>query len=115
MYVFATSKQDRLYQLQMESLTGRQAGSKEHDIVVAEVFEHEQGHLGIEELPLDKCRQLEQQYHILPGHFKVVLVGKDLTVKLCADSCVSYEEIVMRVENDSHEIKCNRHSPSDGQ
>jgi len=98
LYVFAASKRERRYQLQMESLAERGTELTEHDIVVVEVFENEQGTIGSAGLPHDKRQELRQRYQVLPGQFKVVLVGRDLHIQLCAKSCISYEEIVMRIE-----------------
>jgi hypothetical protein len=98
LYVFSPSKEERLYQLQMDTLSDRQLALSDHDVVIAEVFENEDGHIGVDELPCDRCRGLRQQFNIMPGQFKVMLVDKDSAVKLCAESCVSCEEVFMRVE-----------------
>jgi len=100
LYVFSPSKEERLYQLQMDTLSDRQLALDDHDVVIAEVFENEDGHIGVHELPCDRCRGLRQQFNIMPGQFKVMLVNKDSAVKLCAESCVSCEEVFMRVEKD---------------
>lgn len=104
LYLFAASKHERLYQLQMESLVAYAPESLEQDIIIAEVFENGEGHIGSSKLPRDKCQELWQQYHILPSQFKIVLVGRDSTVILCSESCVSYEEVVMRIKNESHKM-----------
>ncbi|MDH4202678.1 MAG: DUF4174 domain-containing protein [Phycisphaerae bacterium] len=100
LYVFSPSKEERLYQLQMDTLSDRQLALNDHDVVIAEVFENEDGHIGVDELPCDRCRGLRQQFHIMPGQFKVMLVDKDSAVKLCAESCVSCEEVFLRVEKE---------------
>lgn len=100
LYVFSPSKEERLYQLQMDTLSDRQLALNDHDVVIAEVFENEDGHIGVNELPYDRCRGLRQQFHIMPGQFKVMLVDKDSSVKLCAESCVSCEEVFLRVEKE---------------
>ena len=98
LYVFSPSKQERRYQVQMETLADRQIALNDHHVVIAEVFEHEDGHIGPEEIHIESSDGLRREYHILPGQFKVVLVGKDDSVKLQADSCISCEEVIMRVE-----------------
>ena len=100
LYVFSPSRKERLYQIQMDTLTDRQIALDDHDVVVAEVFEHEQGHVGPDKIRIESSTGLRREYHISPGQFKVVLVGKDSAVKLCAGSCVSCEEVIMRVENE---------------
>ena len=100
LYVFSPSKEERLYQLQMDTLSDRQLALNDHDVVIAEVFENEDGHIGVDELPCDISRGLRQQFNIMPGQFKVMLVDKDSAVKLCAESCVSCEEVFLRVEKE---------------
>jgi hypothetical protein len=100
LYVFSPSKEERLYQLQMDTFSDRQLAMNDHDVVIAEVFENEDGHIGTDELPCDRCRGLRQQFNIMPGQFKVMLVDKDSAVKLCAESCVSCEEVFLRVEKE---------------
>lgn len=99
LYVFSPSKQNRVYQIQMDSFADRQLTLEDHDVVIAEVFEDESGHIGPEEIRIEGCNGLRRDYHILPGQFKVVLVGKDSSVKMCAETCVSCEEVIMRVES----------------
>jgi hypothetical protein len=100
LYLFSPSSHERLYQIQMDTLTDRQIALNDHDVVVAEVFEYERGHVGTDEIRVESSTGLRREYHISPGQFKVVLVGKDSAVKLCAESCVSCEEVIMRVENE---------------
>lgn len=85
----------------MDTLADRQIALNDHHVVIAEVFEHENGHIGHEEIHIESSDGLRREYHILPGQFKVVLVGKDASVKMCADSCVSCEEVIMRVDTES--------------
>lgn len=99
LYVFSPSKDDRLYQIQMETFTDRRSCLMNHHVVIAEVFEDDNGYIGFDELPSEGCRGLRQQFHVDPGQFKVVLAGKDSSVKLRAASCVSCEEVIMRVES----------------
>lgn len=105
LYVFSPSKQERLYQLQMDTFADHQLALDDHHVILTEVFEHGQGHMGREKLPNDNCRGLRQEFHVLPGQFKVVLVGKDSLVKLCAESCISTEEVIMRVANEPEEME----------
>ena len=101
LFVFSPSKQERRYQLQMDTLSDRQIALNDHHVVIAEIFEHEDGHIGHEEIHIESSDGLRREYHILPGQFKVVLVGKDASVKMRADSCVSCEEVIMRVDTES--------------
>jgi hypothetical protein len=95
--VFSPTPQDRAFQIQMEQISPRRNALLGHDVIVTEIFEDRQSR---ENLPVEECETLRQHYHVVPGHFRVVLVGKDEHVKMMADSCVSFEEVVMRVENE---------------
>jgi len=104
LYVFSPSKQERRYQVQMETLSDRVLTLSNHHVTIAEVFEHEQGHVGSDDLPCEGCQGLRQQFHVMPGQFKVVLVS-DSNVKLSAESCISCEEVIMRIENEPAEVE----------
>ncbi len=104
LYVFSPSKQERRYQVQMDALSDRLMTLSDHHVTIAEVFEHERGHVGLEELPCEGCQGLRRQYHVMPGQFKIVLVS-DSNVKLCAESCISCEEVIMRIENEPDELE----------
>lgn len=100
LFVFSPTPQDRCFQLQMDQLAARREALMEHDVVVAEVFEDRHGQMGGDELSPDRCDDLRQQFHIPSGRFRVMLVGRDAHIKMVADSCVSCEEVIMRVENE---------------
>ncbi|MHC4771245.1 MAG: DUF4174 domain-containing protein [Planctomycetota bacterium] len=69
LYVFSPSSHERLYQIQMDTLTDRQIALNDHDVVIAEVFEDELGHVGPDEIRIESCTGLRQEYHISPGQF----------------------------------------------
>ena len=100
LFVFSPTPQDRTFQLQMDLLSERRDALRGHEVVVAEVFENQHGQIGDENLPAEGCNGLRRHYHIPSGRFSVMLVGKDDHIKMVADSCVSFEEVVMRVENE---------------
>jgi len=105
LYVFSPSKEERLYQLQMNTLADHSLALNEHHVTVAEVFENERGQVGNDELPSEGCSGLRQQFHVMPGQFRVVLVVNESSVKLSAESCVSCEEVIMRIDNEPVEVK----------
>lgn len=105
LYVFSPSKQERRYQVQMETLSDRLLTLNSHHVTIAEIFEHEQGHVGSDDLPREGCQGLRQQFHVMPGQFKVVLVSDSNVVKLSAESCISCEEVIMRIENEPVELE----------
>ena len=100
LFVFSPSPQDRTFQLQMNQIDELRNVLLGHDVVVAEVFEDRHGQVGSDRLPLEGGDGLRRRYHIPTGSFRVMLVGKDSLIKMVADSCVSFEEVVMRVENE---------------
>ena len=104
LFVFSPSKQERRYLMQREKLSDRSHTLDEHHVTIAEIFEQEDGHIGNEEVTTYSAEELRRQFHINPGQFKVVLVS-DSAVRMCAESCVSCEEVIMRVENQPAEPK----------
>jgi len=100
LYVFSPTPQDRTYRIQMDLLDARRSVLLGHDVVVAEIFEDQQGQIGSENLPPEGCDGLRRRFRVPNGRFCVMLVGKDSHIKLIADSCVSFEEVIMRVENE---------------
>jgi hypothetical protein len=55
--------------------------------------------------PEDGCDGLRRLFHVPSGRFRVMLVDKDSHIKMVADSCVSFEEVVMRVENEPNHLE----------
>ncbi len=100
--IFSPTPHDRAFKIQMEKFDNLRVALLEHHIVLGEVFEGLEGHIGSENLPPEVCESLRRRFHIPDGRFSVMLVDRDSHIKLIADSCVSYEEIVMRVENEHH-------------
>ncbi len=100
LFVFSPTPNDRSFQLQMEQLAARRHALREHDVEVAEVFEDRRGLMGENELAPDRCDGLRRQFHVPNGRFCVMLVGKNAHIRMVADSCVSCEEVIMRVEHD---------------
>ena len=77
LYVFSPTPQDRTYRIQMEQLDALRNALLGHDVVVAEVFEGQQGHIGSEELPPEGCDGLRRRFRIPNGRLCVMIVGKD--------------------------------------
>lgn len=105
LFVFSPSPQDRTFQLQMDQIDELRNVLLSHNVVVAEVFENRQGQIGSDRLPREGCDGLRRRYHVPAGSFRVMLVGKDSLIKMVADSCVSFEEVVMRVENEPKHVE----------
>lgn len=89
LYVFSPSRQNRTYQLQMDALSGRKCALSEYDVEIDEVLETDAPETG-----------LREEFNISPGQFKIVLVGKDAHIKMSAESIISCEEVIMRIENE---------------
>lgn len=87
--VFSPSRQNRAYQLQMDAISSRKCALDEYDIEVDEVLETETAE-----------PELREELGVIPGEFRVVLVGTDSQVKMSAESCISCEEVIMRVQNE---------------
>jgi hypothetical protein len=100
--VFSPTPEDRSFRLQMQQLEDRETMLLEHDVFVAEIFE-------CDSISPNTANQggegLREQLHVPKGSFRLVLIGKDAHVKMVSDSCVSLEEVVMRVENEPRSKK----------
>lgn len=105
LFVFSPTAEDRSFQLQMEQLAEREATLQEHNVVVAEIIEGGSENAGTDSSTGEVEESLCVQFQVPKGRFRVMLIGKDTHVKLVADSCVSFEEVVMRVENEPHETE----------
>jgi hypothetical protein len=105
LFVFSPTPHDQSYQMQMEQFDERLGALLGHEVVIAEVFEDGRGRIGSEDLTIEGSDGLRRQFRIPSGRFRVMLVGKDSHIKMVADSCVSFEEIVMRVENEPKHVE----------
>lgn len=89
LYVFSPSRQNRAYQLQMDALSERRCALDEYNIEIDEVLETETAE-----------PELREELGVTPGQFRIVLIGTDSHVKMSAESCISCEEVIMRVQNE---------------
>ena len=99
LFVFSPSPDDRHYQMQMEQLDSIQLAMQDCHLMVAEIFEQGDGHMGRSELPLDSCTRFRERFNVHQGQFKVFLVGSDSEVHLVSENCISWQELMMRVNN----------------
>lgn len=97
--IFSPSPDHRAYQMQIEQLESIRLAMQDCRLTVAEIFEQGQGHIGQMELPVEGCDRFRERFHIGPGQFKVFLVGSDSEVHLVAEDCISWQELLMRVDN----------------
>lgn len=97
--IFSPSPDHRFYQMQVEQLESIHLAMKDCHLTVAEIFEQGYGRLGQTELPAEGCARFREKFHVHPGQFKVFLVGSDSEVHLVSDDCISWQELLMRVDN----------------
>jgi hypothetical protein len=96
--VFSPSENDRFCMIHRELFSACEYSLRGHGLVLAEIFEQGNSHLGAMDLDSDSCDYLRRQFHIIPGQFKVLLLGKDQHIKLTSDSFVSERELLIRLE-----------------
>ncbi|MCE5185646.1 MAG: DUF4174 domain-containing protein [Planctomycetaceae bacterium] len=94
LFVFSPSRDDRLYQLQMDALSGSRCALDTYDIQIEEILESDSANA-----------DLRNELGIVPGQFKIVLLGRDSSIRLSAESCISCEEVIMRAQSDPELIE----------
>lgn len=97
--IFSPSPDHRYYQMQVEQLESIRLAMQDCRLMVAEVFEQGQGRIGQMDLPAEGCARFREKFQIHPGQFKVFLVGSDSEVHLVSEDCISWQELLMRVNN----------------
>ena len=97
-FVFSSSQQDNQYRIQMDMLQDDRRTMDEHEIVLAEIFEQGNSRLGQNAVKPEESEYLRRQFNVLPGQFKVLLMGRDSRIKLLAESFVSSQELFLRLD-----------------
>ena len=106
LFVFSPTPDDRHYQMQMEQLDSIRLAVQDSHLMIAEIFERGDGHIGPSGLSMDKCTRFREKFNVHPGQFKVFLVGSDSEVHLVSENCISWQELMMRVGS-----AARQHSP----
>jgi hypothetical protein len=96
--IFAPAPSDRTYRLQMEQLDSIRLALEDQRVIIAEIFENAAGRLGRAELSQERCRDFRRQFNVPPGHFKAILMGRDSVTHLCSNECISWQELMLRME-----------------
>lgn len=96
--VFASAPDDRFYRMQMEQLDSIRLALEDQHVIIAEIFENDSGRMGRTALTEDRCRELRRRFHAPPGQFKVVLLGRNSVTHLCSNECISWQELMLRME-----------------
>ncbi len=99
LFVFSPSPDHRYYQMQMEQLDSIQLAVQDCRLMIAEIFEQGDGRIGRSDLSNDSCTRFREKFNVHPGQFKVFLVGSDSEVHLVSEDCISWQELMMRVDN----------------
>ena len=96
--IFSTSPEDRIYRMQREQIDAIGLALEDHHLIIAEIFENDSGHIGPVELTGDRCREFRMQFHVPTGQFKVVLLGRNSVTHLCSNDCISWQELIVRMD-----------------
>ncbi|MBN2513195.1 MAG: DUF4174 domain-containing protein [Sedimentisphaerales bacterium] len=98
LFVFSPSDRHHVYRIQKELFADSDVILREQGLIVAEIFEQGNSHIGDMELGPDSCDYLRRLFNVNLGDFKVLLLSKEQQIKLMADSFVSERELLMRLE-----------------
>jgi hypothetical protein len=105
LFLFSPDNRHHNYCVQKELLYGSENVFREHGLVLAEVFEQGDGHIGSMELGAETCEFLHKLFNVQMGQFKVILLGKDQHVKLMTDDFVSDKELLVRLESETEHVE----------
>lgn len=103
--IFAPDNRHHNYAIQKELLYGCEAIFRQQGLIVAEVFEQGESHIGKMQLDPESCDYLRNLFNAPPGQFKVILLGKEQHVKLITEEFVSDRELLMRLETESEHVE----------
>lgn len=95
--IFSPAADDLNYCLQKDQLDSVKLALLDHHVVIAEIFENNRGHIGQMDLSEDRCRDFRRQFHVPPGQFKVLLLGRDSVTHVSSENCISWQELMMRM------------------
>lgn len=98
LFVFSPSDRHHAYRIQKELFADSDVILREQGLVVAEIFEQGNSHIGNMELGADSCDYLRRLFNVNLGKFKVLLLSKEQHIKLMTDGVVSERELLMRLE-----------------
>lgn len=99
LFVFSPSPDHRFYQMQMEQLDSIRLAVQDSRLMIAEIFEQGDGRIGRSDISNDSCTRFREKFNVHPGQFKVFLVGSNSEVYLVSEDCISWQELMMRVQN----------------
>lgn len=99
LFVFSPSRENQHYQMQMEQLETIRLAVQDCRLLVAEIFEKGDGHIGQSDLSTANCSHFREKFDVQPGQFKVFLLGSDSEVYLISEDCISWQELMMRVDS----------------
>lgn len=91
--LFARGAESDLYQSQMEKFTSREEGIKDRDLLFISVFEKGCSKINGQEISDKSADSLRQRLSAGNEPFRIVLIGKDGTVKLQREKVVTPDEL----------------------
>lgn len=107
LFLFSPDNRHHNYCVQKELLYGCDNIFREQGLVVAEIFEQGESHIGNMQVDAESCEYLRKLFNALPGQFKVILLGKEQHIKMITDTFVSDRELLLRLESETEHIEAN--------
>jgi hypothetical protein len=97
-FIFAPSSNHPGYQAKKSEIESEIPEIIDRDLVVFELFEDGKSKVGDSLLGAEAVTFLREKFHVEPGKFTVILVGKDGGEKLRGDDKVSLTEIFSLID-----------------
>ncbi|MFO7738870.1 MAG: DUF4174 domain-containing protein [Desulfatiglandaceae bacterium] len=96
--LFAPSPTHPSFDQLHKSLQVRNAGVKDRDLVVFEIFESDRSTMNNDSLDPQTARSLREEFSVSQGEFRVILIGKDGGIKLKRQSQTRLEDIFSLID-----------------
>jgi hypothetical protein len=91
--LFARDAESDLYQLQMKKFASRESGIKDRDLLFISVFEEDCSKIDGKEISDKSADSIRQRLKAGNKPFRIVLIGKDGTVKLQREKVVTPDKL----------------------
>ncbi|OGP89448.1 MAG: hypothetical protein A2157_13360 [Deltaproteobacteria bacterium RBG_16_47_11] len=96
--VFAPSENDPAYQSLKEQVDHQAGDILDRDLLVFHIFERGESRLDKGTLNPQQASSLRKRFSIVPGKFRVILIGKDGGVKINRESSIDLPEVFSTID-----------------
>ena len=98
LFLFAPNRNDPMFVSLHNSISAQQSEVADRDLVIFEILVSDPSSMNTQYLSWDSALSLRKQYHVNPGEFAVLLVGKDGGIKLKRQDKTRLEDIFALID-----------------